>query len=83
VHPCEISLVVLSEEENRGAKLARFLLAVAERVGCQKLECASMLLSHLVWNSSGGGGGSCTGMGEPGCPRPSPLDRDQGDLVET
>ncbi|XP_027936285.1 DELLA protein RGL1-like [Vigna unguiculata] len=56
MHPYGMSLGVLSEEENRGVELAQFLLAAAERVGCQQFERASMLLSHLLWNSSGGGG---------------------------
>ncbi|KAK7344375.1 hypothetical protein VNO77_13900 [Canavalia gladiata] len=44
----------LSEEENRDVELAQFLLAAAERVGCQQFERASMLLFNFPWNSSGG-----------------------------
>ncbi|KAL5122202.1 DELLA protein RGL2 [Glycine soja] len=56
VHPYGFGLGVLSQEENRDIELAQFLLAAAERVGCQQFERASMLLSsHFQWNSSGDG----------------------------
>ncbi|KAL2661924.1 hypothetical protein AAZV13_02G010800 [Glycine max] len=56
VHPYGFGLGVLSQEENRDIELAQFLLAAAERVGCQQFERASILLSsHFQWNSSGDG----------------------------
>ncbi|MED6168553.1 hypothetical protein PIB30_012826 [Stylosanthes scabra] len=41
----------LSEQENRDVELAQFLLAAAERVGCQQFERASRLLLHCQCNS--------------------------------
>ncbi|KAK7278174.1 hypothetical protein RJT34_23199 [Clitoria ternatea] len=43
----------LTEEENRDVELAQFLLAAAERVGCQQHERACMLLNHFQWNYYG------------------------------
>lgn len=49
---------LLSEEENRDVELAQFLLAAAERVGCQQFQRANMLLSHFHhWNNSSVPGG--------------------------
>nr|KYP55085.1 DELLA protein RGL1 [Cajanus cajan] len=56
MHPYGFGFGILSEEENRDVELAQFLLAAAERVGCQQFERASVLLFHLQWNPSGGGG---------------------------
>ncbi|XP_061338440.1 DELLA protein RGL1-like [Gastrolobium bilobum] len=55
MHPYGFGLGGLSEEENRDVELAHFLLAVADRVGCQQFERASVLLFHSPWNSSDGG----------------------------
>ncbi|KAJ1425650.1 hypothetical protein SESBI_11008 [Sesbania bispinosa] len=55
MHPYGTGLVGLSEEENRDVELAQFLLAAAERVGCQQFERASMLLYHCQLNSPDGG----------------------------
>jgi len=45
---------LLSEEENEQVELAQFVLAAAERVGCQQFERANMLLSHFhLMNESG------------------------------
>ena len=53
VHPYnQLGLAGLSEEENRDVEVAQFLLAAAERVGCQQFERASTLLLHCQWNSS-------------------------------
>ncbi|KAI4301508.1 hypothetical protein L6164_034782 [Bauhinia variegata] len=43
---------LLSEEESREVELAQFLLAAAEKVGCQQYERASRLLLHCHLNSS-------------------------------
>ncbi|KAL2323716.1 hypothetical protein Fmac_028095 [Flemingia macrophylla] len=56
MHPYGFGFGILSEEEYRDVELAQFLLAAAERVGCQQFVRASMLLFHLQWNPSGGGG---------------------------
>ncbi|RDX65281.1 DELLA protein GAI1, partial [Mucuna pruriens] len=52
MHPYGLDLVGLSEEENRDVELAQFLLAAAEKVGCQQFERANRLLFHCQWNSS-------------------------------
>ncbi|MED6184003.1 hypothetical protein PIB30_043129 [Stylosanthes scabra] len=51
MHPYGLDLGNLSEQENRDVELAQFLLAAAERVGCQQFERASRLLLHCQWNS--------------------------------
>ncbi|KAG5055926.1 hypothetical protein JHK85_008436 [Glycine max] len=53
MHPYGLDLVGFSEEENRDIELAQFLLAAAERVGCQQFERANGLLLHCEWSSSG------------------------------
>ncbi|KAK7396971.1 hypothetical protein VNO78_18135 [Psophocarpus tetragonolobus] len=52
IHPYGLDLSGFSEEENRDIELAQFLLAAAERVGCQQFERANRLLLHCQWNSS-------------------------------
>ncbi|XP_061350111.1 DELLA protein RGL1-like [Gastrolobium bilobum] len=52
MHPYGFDLGDLSEEENRDVELAQFLLAAAERVGCQQFERASRLLIVCERNSS-------------------------------
>ncbi|CAJ1875273.1 unnamed protein product [Sphenostylis stenocarpa] len=54
MHPYGLDVGILSEEENRDVELAQFLLAAAERVGCQQFERACRLLLHCQWNSSVG-----------------------------
>ncbi|MED6184004.1 hypothetical protein PIB30_043130, partial [Stylosanthes scabra] len=51
MHPYGLDLGNLSEQESRDVELAQFLLAAAERVGCQQFERASRLLLHCQWNS--------------------------------
>ncbi|KAL2345483.1 hypothetical protein Fmac_006768 [Flemingia macrophylla] len=52
MHPYGLDLGGLSEEETRGVELTQFLLAAAERVGCQQFERANRLLLHCQGNSS-------------------------------
>ncbi|KAL2566658.1 hypothetical protein AAZX31_19G203400 [Glycine max] len=52
MHPYGLDLGGLSEEENRDIELAQFLLAAAERVGCQQFERANGLLLHCEWSSN-------------------------------
>ncbi|KAK7379051.1 hypothetical protein VNO80_04504 [Phaseolus coccineus] len=52
MHPYGLDFGGLSEEENRDVELVQFLLAAAERVGCQQFERASKLLLHCQRNSS-------------------------------
>ncbi|KAK7284575.1 hypothetical protein RJT34_19323 [Clitoria ternatea] len=52
MHPYGLDLGSLSEEETSEIELAQFLLAAAERVGCQQYERARRLLLHCEWNSS-------------------------------
>lgn len=52
MHPYGFGFGFLSEEENRDIELAQFLLAAAEKVGCQQFERASRLLQHCLFNSS-------------------------------
>jgi len=55
MHPYGLDFGGLSEEENRDVELAQFLLAAAERVGCQQFQRASRLLLHCQRNSSPNG----------------------------
>ncbi|KAL1339483.1 hypothetical protein AAHE18_U040600 [Arachis hypogaea] len=53
MHPyAQIGFMILSEEENRDIDLAQFLLASADKIGCQQFERANSLLLQCQWNSS-------------------------------
>lgn len=55
MHPYGMDRDGLCEEENTDIELAQFLLAAAEKVGCQQFERARRFLLHCQWNSSATG----------------------------